>query len=119
LHLPGTYPTQSAVAHQPFSILQSSPVLFPLPELPDLPVKSGDHVTIATFFRIWIPEILKDLDEVLFLDSDIIIDGDISYLLDLDVRHYPLAAAKDPATPIEKKLKLGMPPIGIILMPAS
>ncbi len=82
----------------------------PLRGIPDLPIRPGDHVSIATFFRIWIPDILTDLDEVLFLDSDIIIDGDISYLLDLDVRQCPLAAAKDPAMPPEKKQKLQIPP---------
>src|SRR5882672_6316359 len=81
-----------------------------LGSIPDLPVKPGDHLTVTTFFRIWIPSLLKDLDEVLFMDSDIIVDGDLSYLFDLDVRHYPLAVAKEPAITAEKKQRLGIPP---------
>ena len=81
-----------------------------LGSIPDLPVKPGDHLTVTTFFRIWAPSLFKDLDEILFMDCDIIVDGDISYLFDLDVQGYPLAAAKEPAMTAEKKQRLGIPP---------
>jgi len=73
-----------------------------------LPIKKNDHVTAAAFFRIWLPILLKELDEVLFLDSDMIINGNISYLFDLNIKGYPLAAVVDPAMLKDMKLRLGI-----------
>ncbi|RYU91274.1 glycosyltransferase family 8 protein [Mucilaginibacter terrigena] len=75
---------------------------------PQLPLKSTDHVTSATFFRIWLPYLLKDLKQVLFMDSDIVIDGDISEILNLDVSDHPLAAVPEPGVFTDKKHGLGM-----------
>ena len=61
----------------------------------DMPIKAGSHVSIATYFRILLPEILEDLDEVVFLDSDIVITDDLSGLLNADISGYPVAAAED------------------------
>jgi len=52
------------------------------------------HLTVTTFFRIWAPSLFKDLDEILFMDCDIVVDGDLSCLFDPDVQGYPLAAAR-------------------------
>lgn len=76
--------------------------------LPQLPIKQNDHVSAATFFRIWLPELLPQVKQVLFLDTDIIINGDISTLLKLDVSHYPIAAVPELAIGTPKKLTLGM-----------
>jgi lipopolysaccharide biosynthesis glycosyltransferase len=76
--------------------------------LPELPIKLNDHVTSATFFRIWLPHLLKNVKRVLFMDSDMIINGDISEILKLDISNYPLAAVPDVELFNEKKLKLGL-----------
>ncbi|QHS56258.1 glycosyltransferase family 8 protein [Mucilaginibacter sp. 14171R-50] len=76
--------------------------------LPALPIKANDHVTSATFFRIWLPHLLPNLDQVLFMDTDIIINGDISEILNLDTGSYPLAAVPDLGMSAEKKRGLGI-----------
>lgn len=43
------------------------------------------HISKATYFRLLLSEILpKDIDKVLFLDSDIVIQGDLSDLIKLN-----------------------------------
>ena len=44
-------------------------------------LKISHHISKATYFRLLLAEILpSDIDEVLFLDSDIIVNGDLSEL---------------------------------------
>lgn len=60
------------------------------------PIRKGDHVSIATYFRIMIPLLLpKDLDKVLYLDCDLIVRGDLSSLWDVDVSNDAIAAVPD------------------------
>lgn len=78
--------------------------------LPTLPIRKDDHVSPAAFFRIWLPEILKDLKQVLFLDSDIVINGNIEDLLSLQIENFAIAAVPDLGMSIEKKIGLGIKP---------
>lgn len=47
----------------------------------------GDHLTIATYFRLKIPELLPHLDKVLYLDIDMIVESDLSPLWSIDLPH--------------------------------
>ena len=76
--------------------------------LPQLPIKQNDHVSSAAFFRIWLPQILPGLKQVLFLDTDMIINGDISYLFKVQLDAHAVAAVEDLAMPAEKKTALSM-----------
>ena len=76
--------------------------------LPQLPIKKDDHISSAAFFRIWLPEILKDVKQVVFLDTDIVITEDIGHLLTLPLDNYPIAAVEDLGMGAEKKNALGM-----------
>ncbi|MDB5477555.1 MAG: lgtC [Alphaproteobacteria bacterium] len=40
----------------------------------------ADYITLATYFRLKLPALLPDLDKVLYLDTDLIIQGDLSPL---------------------------------------
>ena len=53
------------------------------------------HVSISTYFRFFIPDILKEYSKVLYLDSDIIILGDVAELYNNDVNGYLLGAVQD------------------------
>ncbi|WP_295772782.1 glycosyltransferase family 8 protein [uncultured Mucilaginibacter sp.] len=89
--------------------------------LPLLPIKENDHVSEAAFFRIWLPYLLPEEKQVLFLDTDLVINGDISPLLQLDISACALAAIPDSMSE-EKKATLGIPPTsyyfnsGVMLM---
>ncbi len=51
-------------------------------------LKISHHITKATYFRLLLADILpNDINEVLFLDSDILVIGDISEIADLDFCH--------------------------------
>lgn len=51
--------------------------------------------TIGSVFRILIPDILSNLDKVLYLDADLFVNIDILELWKIDLDHYCLAAVKD------------------------
>ena len=50
------------------------------------------HISIETYFRFFIPELLYRYDKVLYLDCDIAINDDVAKLYDTDVSAYPIAA---------------------------
>jgi lipopolysaccharide biosynthesis glycosyltransferase/ribosomal protein S18 len=43
------------------------------------------HISVSTMDRLFLPEMLKDLDKVLYLDIDILIQGDVGELYDLNL----------------------------------
>lgn len=70
---------------------------------------TSHHITIATYFRLFIPELIsQSIDKILFLDSDIIIKHDISNLWEIDVSAYSHAAVQDPNISNDFKRNLGI-----------
>jgi lipopolysaccharide biosynthesis glycosyltransferase len=61
------------------------------------------HLTQETYHRISIPDLLeKDIEKVIYLDSDMIIKEDITRLWDVNIDHYFLAAVIDAWQGIKK-----------------
>lgn len=54
-----------------------------------------DYYTNTTYFRLFLPELYPQYDKVLYLDSDIIVAGDISELYNTDMDTNLVAAAPD------------------------
>lgn len=54
-----------------------------------------DYYTNTTYFRLFLPELYPQYDKVLYLDSDIIVLGDISELYNTDMETNLVAAAPD------------------------
>ena len=55
------------------------------------------YISTATYLRLFIPDLLpKDIDKVLYLDTDIIVYRDISDLWNIDISDYPIGAVTDP-----------------------
>ena len=59
-------------------------------------LKANAHISVETYFRFLIQEILPAYDKVLYLDCDLIVNADVAELYQTDVRGYLLAAARDP-----------------------
>jgi lipopolysaccharide biosynthesis glycosyltransferase len=57
-------------------------------------IKINLHFSVATYFRLLAADLI-DEEKLLYLDSDILVLGDISLLWDLDMDRYPLAAVMD------------------------
>lgn len=64
------------------------------PEL--LALNGHQHVAgSATYFRLALPQLAKGVDRLLYLDSDVIVVGDITKLWQQDLNGFPLAAVSD------------------------
>ena len=66
--------------------------------LGDIELPHHGHFRPETYFRLLAPQLLPNVDKAIYLDSDLIVDADISELYDVDVTGYPLAATRDADT---------------------
>ena len=64
--------------------------------LENCPIKSTDHLTITTYYRLFIADILPNyINKVLYLDCDIVINGSIKELWYTSLDSYALAAVEE------------------------
>ena len=75
-----------------------------------------DHTSVETYIRLFVPFILSEnIDKILYLDCDIICNGDITNLYDTDISNYYVAASvnKPPIGSedfnIDMNINLGLP----------
>lgn len=73
------------------------------------------HLSKAAYFRLLIPEIIREYDKCIYLDCDIIVHGDLRELYEIEIENYYLAGVRDchviEDTPFEIKHQqvLGIP----------
>ena len=60
--------------------------------------ESMGRFTIGSLFRIVLPEVLSDLNKIVYLDADLFVNRDIKELWDVDIENYFLAAVPDNTT---------------------
>lgn len=53
------------------------------------------HLSVAAYYRFFLPEILPDIDKVLYLDTDIIINEDIADLYNIDISKNIIGGCRD------------------------
>lgn len=58
-------------------------------------VTNNEHISAETYYRFLVQEILPFYDKVLYLDSDLLVLGDVAELFDTDLEDKLLAAAYD------------------------
>lgn len=74
----------------------------------NFPMKETDYPSLATYLRLFIPQLLPlDVEKALYIDSDIIFNGDLSDLYECDITNYALAGMED--APHRQPLRLGYP----------
>lgn len=62
----------------------------------DFPIKAKDYLSIATYLRIFMSELLpSNIDKVLYLDCDLMITDSIEDLWNTDMENYAVAALKE------------------------
>ena len=82
---------------------------------PDLGAfRAEGHLTVATYFRLFIAELLPaEYERVIYLDSDIVVTGDLAALWESDLAGHPLGAVVDPLRTEDdhhdRFTKLGLP----------
>lgn len=70
----------------------------------------SQHISLATYFRICIPQLLDStIEKVLFLDSDMVVRKSIAPLWNIDINQYSHAAAENPRVSADYKRNLGIP----------
>ena len=55
----------------------------------------ADYFTLTIFFRLFIPEMFPEWDKGIYLDSDVVVPGDISRLYDFDLGENLIGACRD------------------------
>ena len=53
------------------------------------------HISVETYYRLYILDLFKSTSKVLYLDSDMVVNEDIAYLYDTNIEGCYLAAVKD------------------------
>lgn len=72
--------------------------------------KIDGHISIATYYRVLLPELFPHLDKILYIDSDTIINASLQELWDTDIHEYFAAAVQDSGAHDEMHAhKLGLP----------
>lgn len=58
-------------------------------------ISISERWSIATFARLFLPEILPDAERVLYLDSDVLVRGSLSELFSMDMQNALIAGVRD------------------------
>lgn len=73
------------------------------------PVRPGDHISLATYYRLMVAELLpSEIEKILYLDCDIIVCNDLGSLWEMDLAESPLAACLDETYHIQSS-RLNLP----------
>ncbi len=65
-------------------------------DLVDCPIRPGDHVTLATYYRLVAASVLpEDISKILWLDGDLIIDGPVRELWETNLSSFAIGTVKD------------------------
>lgn len=54
-----------------------------------------DYFTLTIYFRLFIPALFKEYDKAIYIDSDVILKGDIAELFDIDIGDNYIGACND------------------------
>lgn len=87
-----------------FSLVDNKKIIN-FPHLTD----EGVHVTAAAYYRLFLGDLLPDIDKVLYLDCDMIVKGDLMQLYNTDISDCPIAAVTDIEEGVKDYCRLGYP----------
>lgn len=80
-----------------------------------------EHISLSTYYRILAPKLLPKYDKILYLDSDLVVDGSILKLWETDINDYIVAAVREDSLQANEE-RLGIPKFhkyfnaGVLLM---
>ncbi len=56
-----------------------------------------DYYSKSTYYRLFVAEMFPELEKVIYIDSDTVVQGDISELFDFDIQNWDLGACHEQA----------------------
>lgn len=68
-------------------------------------LRGAKILSVGTYYRLFIPDILSNVSKVIYLDGDVIITMDIKEFWDIDISNVPIAARIDPMFQEEMETK--------------
>jgi len=74
----------------------------------DFPIPKNGHFKKINYYRILIPELIPNINKILYLDCDIIVDRSIDKLYNIDISNYLLGGVKS-VTSYKNSKRLGLP----------
>ena len=54
-----------------------------------------DYFTLTIYYRLFIPVMFPEYDKGIYVDSDVVLNGDIAELFDIDIENYYIGACTD------------------------
>ncbi len=64
----------------------------------DVELRGSLHLTVETYYRLFIPRIFPQYDKILYLDSDMCVLEDVAELYKVDIGDFPIGAVADVKT---------------------
>lgn len=62
------------------------------------PIRFSDHVSKAAYYRLILPELIQDVDKILYLDCDIVVTGSLFPLWNINMENKAIAGILDGKT---------------------
>ena len=56
---------------------------------------NSDHISISTMYRLLLPDLLPDIEKCIYLDSDIVVEGNIAELYDINIGSCTVGGVKE------------------------
>lgn len=78
-------------------------------DLKGLVLPENRHYTIAIYYRLFFPSLIpKHIQKLLYIDTDIVVVGNIAELYAIDLNGFPAAAVPELNTPVKTHPQLGI-----------
>lgn len=93
-----------------FALPDNIKITIVIPEI-QFPTNIDEHVYVSkmALTKFWFAEILSDVDKALYIDSDVLVTGDLQRLFDVDLESNYVAAVKDmPIYDDDYRQKIGL-----------
>lgn len=58
-------------------------------------IKTHNYISVSTYYRLKLAELLPSIDKVLYLDCDVIVNTDLANLYNIDIENYVCAGVND------------------------
>lgn len=61
----------------------------------NFPINTDTKITVVSYYRFVIPSLLNKIEKAIYLDCDLVVNGDIENLFNIDLENYYIAGAQD------------------------